>query len=78
MRRWPPVYDTFTASYNYERWTGGILAAAEAQGLGGRRLLDVACGTGKSFQYMLQRGVAGNGVRHLSFDARDRAMEGRR
>jgi SAM-dependent methyltransferase len=51
-----PVYDAFVAPYDYERWTSGILAAAEAQGIGGQRLLDVACGTGKSFLPMLVRG----------------------
>lgn len=51
-----PVYDAFVAPYNQERWTGGILAAAEVQGIGGRRLLDVACGTGESFIPMMKRG----------------------
>lgn len=51
-----PVYDQFTAHNNYELWLGALLPKAEAHGLGGRRLLDVACGTGKSFIPMLERG----------------------
>jgi SAM-dependent methyltransferase len=51
-----PVYDAFTSSYNYELWTGGILAEVTRHGIGGRRLLDVGCGTGKSFLPMLEWG----------------------
>jgi len=51
-----PVYDEFTAHHNYELWLGHLLPKAEANGLRGRRLLDVACGTGKSFIPMLERG----------------------
>jgi ubiquinone/menaquinone biosynthesis C-methylase UbiE len=51
-----PVYDAFVSPYDLERWTGGILAAVEAQGIGGNRLFDVACGTGESFIPMMKRG----------------------
>jgi SAM-dependent methyltransferase len=51
-----PLYDDFTAHYEYEFWTGQLLAVLEREGLGGHRLLDVGCGTGKSFLPMLQRG----------------------
>jgi SAM-dependent methyltransferase len=51
-----PYYDRFTADYEYERWLGGIEARARGLGLSGRRLLDVGCGTGKSFAPMLARG----------------------
>ncbi|MDP9385705.1 MAG: class I SAM-dependent methyltransferase [Actinomycetota bacterium] len=44
-----PFYDDFTAHHDYELWTGAILAAARRHGLSGKRLLDVGCGTGKSF-----------------------------
>jgi SAM-dependent methyltransferase len=50
------VYDDFNHRYMYERWTGRLLAAAEAAGLEGDRLLDVGCGTGLSFTPMLGRG----------------------
>jgi len=52
-----PVYDDFTAHHDYELWLGQLLALAEKHGLGeGRRLLDVGCGTGKSFIPMLAKG----------------------
>lgn len=51
-----PFYDDFTAHHEYEFWTGQLLAVLEREGLQGRRLLDVGCGTGKSFLPMLPRG----------------------
>jgi len=56
-----PVYDAFTAPYDYELWTGGILAEVTKHGIGGRRLLDVGCGTGKSFLPMLEWGWEATG-----------------
>jgi len=51
-----PVYDDFTAHHDYELWLGNLLPELERLGLRGNRLLDVACGTGKSFIPMLSRG----------------------
>lgn len=51
-----PVYDQFTAHHDYDLWLPRLLEAAEALGLRGRRLLDVACGTGKSFLPLLETG----------------------
>jgi SAM-dependent methyltransferase len=46
-------YDAYTAHHDYERWTADLVAFARPAG---RRLLDVACGTGKSFAPLLARG----------------------
>lgn len=51
-----PYYDLFMRPYDYERWLGNLEALAREHGLSGRRLLDVACGTGRSFLPMLARG----------------------
>jgi SAM-dependent methyltransferase len=51
-----PVYDDFTAHHDYEGWLTDLLKALDLHGLRGRRLLDVGCGTGKSFMPMLPRG----------------------
>jgi SAM-dependent methyltransferase len=51
-----PHYDEFTAHHDYDAWTASLEALARACGLEGRRLLDVACGTGKSFLPFLDRG----------------------
>jgi len=51
-----PVYDEFTAHHDYDLWLGQLLPKVEQLGVPGRRLLDVACGTGKSFIPMLEKG----------------------
>jgi SAM-dependent methyltransferase len=51
-----PVYDDFTAHHDYEGWLADLLEVLEQHGLRGQRLLDVGCGTGKSFMPMLPRG----------------------
>jgi SAM-dependent methyltransferase len=51
-----PVYDDFTAHHDNEFWIAELLKVLEGHGLRGRRLLDVGCGTGKSFMPMLSRG----------------------
>jgi SAM-dependent methyltransferase len=50
------VYDQLTAGHDYWAWTRDLEALARAAGLDRRRLLDVACGTGKSFLPFLERG----------------------
>jgi SAM-dependent methyltransferase len=51
-----PYYDRFTASHDHATWTADLEALARSAGLRGRRLLDVACGSGKSFLPFLERG----------------------
>lgn len=51
-----PHYDAFTSEHEYECWTAELVGLAERHGLRGRRLLDVGCGTGKSFGPLLDRG----------------------
>jgi SAM-dependent methyltransferase len=54
--RFAPFYDAFTAHHRYDEWTATLEALARRHGLAGNRLLDVACGTGKSFLPYLERG----------------------
>ncbi len=51
-----PFYDDLTSEHDYELWISVLEAALMRHGLRGRRLLDVACGTGKSFEPFLARG----------------------
>jgi SAM-dependent methyltransferase len=51
-----PVYDRFTAGYDHDAWIERLLQIARAHGQSGLRVLDVGCGTGKSFAPLLARG----------------------
>lgn len=53
-----PYYDALTAHHDYERWLPRLVAVGRRYGLRGRRLLDVACGTGKSFLPLERAGWA--------------------
>jgi len=50
------AYDDFTSHHEDEAWIADLLVALDYHGLDGNRLLDVGCGTGKSFLPMLSRG----------------------
>jgi SAM-dependent methyltransferase len=49
-------YDDFTRGHDHVHWTATLERVALGAGLRGRRLLDLACGTGESFLAMLDRG----------------------
>jgi SAM-dependent methyltransferase len=51
-----PFYDELTREHDYDGWTHHLEETALRFGVSGRRLLDAACGTGKSFLPFLQRG----------------------
>jgi SAM-dependent methyltransferase len=51
-----PFYDAFTAGSDYDAWARHVLALADEYGLAGRKLLDLACGTGNSFVPFLRAG----------------------
>jgi SAM-dependent methyltransferase len=51
-----PAYDLLTAGYRHDLWLAAIERLATRCGLRGRSVLDVACGTGKSFIPLLERG----------------------
>jgi SAM-dependent methyltransferase len=51
-----PYWDRFTAAYDYDLWLARIEERALGLGVFGHRLLDIGCGTGKSFAPMLARG----------------------
>jgi SAM-dependent methyltransferase len=51
-----PAYDLLTAEYPHDRWLAALLELARAHGMRGSEVLDVACGTGKSFLPLLKRG----------------------
>jgi SAM-dependent methyltransferase len=49
-------YDLLTADYDHEGWLATIDALAVRHGFRGRRVLDVACGTGKSTAPLIRCG----------------------
>ena len=51
-----PYYDAFTAASDYGAWTRELLGVAERHGIRGGTVLDLACGTGKSFVGLLEHG----------------------
>ena len=54
--RFAEHYDAYIAGVDFAGWTANLEALARRAGLRGRRLLDVACGTGGSFVPFLERG----------------------
>jgi SAM-dependent methyltransferase len=56
-----PYYDELTREHDYDGWTRHLEEAAHRFGVSGRRLLDAACGTGKSFLPFLERGYTVTG-----------------
>jgi ubiquinone/menaquinone biosynthesis C-methylase UbiE len=56
-----PAYDLLTAGYAYAPWLSSIERLAREHGLTGRLALDVACGTGKSLEALLELGFDATG-----------------
>src|SRR4029079_19387110 len=57
-----PGYDDLTRGHDHARWTKLLEDRAHEAGLGGKRLLYVACGTGNTMLPMLERGYDVTGV----------------
>ena len=51
-----PFYDAFTAASDYDTIGAEVLRVGTGFGLTGNTLLDLACGTGNSFEPFLRRG----------------------
>lgn len=47
------AYDDLTAHHDFGLWLSSLMPELRRHGLRGRRLLDIACGTGNSFMEML-------------------------
>ncbi|HEX6652158.1 MAG TPA: class I SAM-dependent methyltransferase [Thermoleophilaceae bacterium] len=60
-QRLAPFYDELTRDHDYDGWTRHLEQTALRYGVRGRRLLDAACGTGKSFIPFLERGYTVTG-----------------
>ena len=73
-----PYYDAFTAGRTTRRWTSHVLAHARPTASRGDALLDLACGTGKSFLPFLARGFQRHRLRLLDRDARRGRPQGAR
>lgn len=56
------VYDAYTAHPRYPDWIRDLEREARRHGLGGRRLLDLGCGTGNSFLPLCELGYEITGV----------------
>jgi SAM-dependent methyltransferase len=72
-------YDDFTAHHDYEGWIRVLERLALEHGLAGRRVLDVACGTGKSSAPFVARGyrvAASDGSQRMLDRARARLGPG--
>jgi SAM-dependent methyltransferase len=50
-------YDRFTAAHDYELWVSVVEGLMHRHRFGGRRLIDAACGTGKSLLPWARRGL---------------------
>jgi SAM-dependent methyltransferase len=57
-----PFYDILTEHQDYDWWWSVLLPLAEAAGLSGNRVLDVACGTGKSLGPLIAQGWQAVGI----------------
>jgi SAM-dependent methyltransferase len=56
-----PDYDLFTRNHDHRTWVRRLETLACKHGLPGTSVLDIACGTGKSLQPLLELGYSGMG-----------------
>ena len=74
-----PFYDRYTSDHGHDAWMADLERILRGHGLRGNRLLDVACGTGRSLLPMVRRGYRVTGCdRSPAMVERARAKLGRR
>lgn len=68
------LYDDLSPGTGHRPWVERLIALAQEHGAAGRRALDIACGTGRSFGPLLEAGFSVTGV-DLSGEMLARAAE---
>lgn len=74
-------YDRYTAHPGYDAWLASVLALATRHGDGGKRVLEVGCGTGKALPWLRAHGytvTACDASEAMLAVARTRAAPGQR
>ena len=73
-----PFYDRYTSDHGHDAWMADLERILRTHGLRGKRVLDVACGTGRSLMPLVRRGYRVTGCdRSPAMVERARANLGR-